>query len=254
MAEVWPLATSAITGQAWAYAVVLARVVGLAWTAPALSTPGLGWRVRLGLAVMITLAVAPAASPGLPRPLDGPAAALLVPIELGAGALLGLSAALLVAAARQAGEVVGLQAGLAPAALFDPDLGDELNPLGHLYGVVALGAFLAMDGPLKLVGSLAESYRAIPAGGLDLSPETIDLAFGRVGWALGLAVRAAAPAALALVLAGLALGLLGRAAPSLQMMSLALPIRAAVGLAVVFFAIAALAGMLAGAWGELGIS
>ena len=253
MPDALAMANLMLEGRAWGYALVLARVLGMAWTAPAWSTPGLGWRVRLILSLGLALAVAPAANPAPTRPLDLASFATLLPVEIGVGALLGLTAALLVAGARQAGEVVGSQAGLAPAALLDPEAGADLNPLGHLYGLIAMGAFLALDGPLQLVGSLVESYEAIPVGGLALGPETIDLAFSRVGWALALAVRASAPAAVALVLAGVALGLLGRASPSLPLMTLALPIRVAVGLAVVLLGLAGLAGVFVSAWGEIGI-
>ena len=167
--------------------------------------------------------------------------------------MLGLSASLVLAGARQAGELVGVQAGLSPASLLDPEAGEELNPIAHLYGWMALGAFLALDGPLALVGSLIESYRAIPVGGLALSAETVDLAFSRVGWALGLALRAAAPAGIALIAAGVALGMLGRAAPSLSLLSYSLPIRVGVGLSLVLLGLAALAGLFASAWTEVGI-
>ncbi len=130
------------------------------------------------------------------------------------------------AAARQAGEVIGLQAGLAPASLLAPDAadgsGESLTPLGHLYGLVALAIFLAVDGPLRMVEVLVESYDALPVGlgvgrGFAVRPPTPELAaaaFGQVGGALALAVRAAAPVALAMVLAGLALGWLARAPPA----------------------------------------
>ncbi|MDB5351249.1 MAG: flagellar biosynthesis pathway, component FliR [Planctomycetota bacterium] len=251
MSDLLSLALSLASSHVGVYALVLARVLGMAATAPGWGTPGLGWRIRLGLAAMVTLAVAPAVNLGLTRPLNGWHVAQLVPIELAVGAMLGQAMSLLLAGARQAGELVGMQSGLSAASLFDPEAGDDLNPIGHVYGLVAMGAFLAMDGPLALVGSLVESYRAIPVDGLGLSPETVDLMFARVGWALSLAVRAAAPAALALVLAGVALGLLGRAAPSLQLMSLALPIRVAVGLVLVLLGLASLAGVFASAWGEI---
>ena len=231
-------------------ALVFARVAGLAWTAPGLSTNGIGWRVRVGLAILLTMAVAPAAAPKLETL---PALARLIPIELAVGAMMGLSASLVLAGARQAGELVGVQAGLSPASLLDPDAGEELNPLAHLYGWMALAAFLALDGPLALVGSLVESYRAIPAGGLDLSPETVELVFARVGWALGLTLRAAAPAAVALIAAGVAMGLLGRAAPSLSLLSYSLPIRVGVGLVLVLMGLGALAAVFASAWREMGI-
>lgn len=229
-------------------ALVLARVLGLAWTAPVLGTPGLDARVRLGLAALLTLILLPAVGPAVAAPVGWSALLRTGLIEGLIGAALGWSASLVIAGARQAGEVVGAQAGLSPAALLDPDASDELTPLGHLYGLIALATFLALDGPLTLVRSLIESYRVLPVGGSVLSAETASLAFGRVGEALALALRAAAPAALALALAGVALGLLGRAAPSLPLMTLALPARAAVGLALVFLGLLTLAATLSSAW------
>jgi flagellar biosynthesis protein FliR len=169
--------------------------------------------------------------------------------------VLGWSAALVIAGARQAGEVVGAQAGFSAAALFDPEAGDDLTPIGHLYGLVALGVFLALDGPLAVVRALAESYLVVPAGlgtfgGDGPGPDGFArFAFGRVGAALGLSVRAAAPVALALTMAGVALGLIGRAAPTLQRAALALPVRAALGLALVLLGLGALAAALGAAWG-----
>jgi flagellar biosynthetic protein FliR len=113
---------------------------------------------------------------------------------------------------------------------------------------VALGVFLALDGPLTLVRALVESYEAMPAGGLGLSSDLADVAFGHVGRALALAVRASAPVAIALSMAGVALGLVARASPSLPMATMALPIRYALGLALAILGAAALAGTLAATW------
>src|SRR5262249_32908991 len=133
---------------------------------------------------------------------------------------------------------------------------DELTALGHLYGLVALGVFLALDGPLAVVRALAESFRVVPAGVGLLGPPAWSaaptaaarFAFGRVGAARGLGVGGAAPVALAVARAGVALGLLGRAAPSLQRAALAWPVRAALGLVLVLLGLGALAAALAAAW------
>jgi flagellar biosynthetic protein FliR len=232
--------------------LVLARVLGLAWTAPALATPGLTARFRLVLAALLSAVVLPLVGPSLQAavPAGWTAVGRACLVEGLVGAALGWSAALIVAGARQAGELVGLQAGLSPAALVDPDATEEQTALGHLYGLVALAVFLALDGPLTLVSALVESYRVLPAGGVVLSAETAQVAFGRVALALELALRAAAPTALALVLAGVALGLLGRAAPSLPLVALSLPVRCALGLALAVLGLAALAATLAAAWGD----
>lgn len=229
-------------------ALVLSRVAGACWTAPALAAPGLGVRIRLLLAVLLGAILTPALAPTLIAPSSGPALAQSIFAELFTGALLGWSAALVVAGARQAGELVGAQAGLSPAALFDPEAADEMTALGHLYGLLALAVFLALDGPLRLVQSLAASYRVLPAGGLSLSAETAQLLFSRVGDALELALRAAAPPALALAVAGVALGLLGRAAPSLPLLALSLPVRTLLGTALAALGLVALGTLLASAW------
>ncbi|MEO6810943.1 MAG: flagellar biosynthetic protein FliR, partial [Isosphaeraceae bacterium] len=109
---------------------------------------------------------------------------------------------------------------------------------------------LVLDGPLRLASALVESYQVLPAGGPPLSAETVAQAFGRVGQALELALRAAAPVALALAAAGLALGLLTRASPTLQLGGLALPVRSALGLFLVLLGLVTLAATLTGAWND----
>ena len=230
------------------WALVLARTLGLCWTAPALASPGLGFRMRLALGVALAALLVPTVGPGLPAVATPLALVPAVFSELCIGAGLGWSASLVIAGARQAGEVVGLQAGLSPAALFDPDAGAEMTAMGHLYGLVALGVFLVLDGPLELTRALAESFRAIPAGGVSFTAETATRACGRIGWVLTLALRAAAPVGVALAMAGIALGLLGRAAPSLALVTLALPARVLLGLVLALLGVVTLAATLATAW------
>ena len=91
-------------------------------------------------------------------------------VEFVVGGAIGWTAGLIIAGARQAGEVVGAQAGLSAAALFDPEAGDELTPLGHLYGLIATGVFIALDGPLKLTRTLISRYDSLPVGALGLDP------------------------------------------------------------------------------------
>jgi flagellar biosynthetic protein FliR len=237
-----------LVGRWGIWPLVLARVLGLCWTAPGIATPGLDGRSRILLAGFLTALIAPVIGRDLMVPTSPWALAAWCLFELAIGAGLGWSASLVIAGARQAGEIVGVQAGLSPAALFDPELGDGLTPLGHLYGLMALGVFLVLEGPTQLVTALAESYRVIPPGGSSPSPEVATWAFGQVGLALQLALRIAAPPTMALTLAGLALGLLGRTAPSLQLVSLSLPVRTILGLALATLGLLTLAATLGQAW------
>jgi flagellar biosynthesis protein FliR len=242
-----------LISHAGTWALVFARVLGLCLTAPSLAVPGLDWRFRLGLATVLGGVLSPivAAQAQVEPPPAWPGVVGAGLAELLTGALLGWSVGLIVAGAQLAGELVAAQAGLSIATLIDPESGEELTPLGRLYGWLALAAFLAMDGPLALVRALAESYQAIPFGRLVISDQTAALAFGQVGRALELALRAAAPAALALVMAGIVLGWLSRTAPALPFLALALPIRAGLGIVLVVLSLATLILTFAGAWGAL---
>ena len=247
-------AESALASRMGAWALVLARVLGLCLTAPGLATPGLSWRFRLGLAGMLGVVLAPVLSGRVTIPPDWPTTAWAGLGEILTGGMLGMAAGLVVAGARAAGDLVSAQVGLATTTLFDPESGEELTPLGRLYGWVAMVAFLCLGGPLALVRALADSYATIPAGRWPLSQPAVIGLFGQVGQALELALRAAAPAAIALIMAGIALAWLSRTAPSLPFLILAWPIRAVVGMALVLLGIASLAMTLTGAWeGLLGL-
>jgi flagellar biosynthetic protein FliR len=228
--------------------LVLGRVAGVAWTAPGWGTSALGWRLRVGLAALLTMLLVPLVGPGTGVPVDPVTLAKGCVGEVAVGATLGMTAALVLAGARQAGEMVGSQAGYSAAALFDPEAGNDLTPLGHLYGLIALAVFVGLDGPMRLVGALVESFVAVPAGGFALTEESVGSAFERIGWALGLALGAAWPAAMALLTASLALGLLARTAPTLQIASLAFPVRAALGVLVALASLVTLVAVFSAAW------
>jgi flagellar biosynthesis protein FliR len=194
------------------------------------------------------MVLAPVLSGRVTVPPDWPGTAWAGLGEVLTGAMLGMVAGLMVAGARAAGDLVAAQAGLTTTTLFDPESGEEWTPLGRLYGWVAMAAFLGLGGPLALVRALAESYATIPAGRWPLSQQVVIDVFGQVGHALELALRAAAPPAIALIMAGIALAWLGRTAPSLPFLILAWPIRAVVGMALVLLGLASLAMTLMGAW------
>jgi flagellar biosynthesis protein FliR len=230
------------------WALVLARALGLCLTAPALAAPGMDWRMRLGLAALLATVMSPAVAPLVSLPASWPSVLHAAFLEVLAGGVLGWSAGLIVAGARLAGELVGSQAGLSTATLFDPEAGADVSTMGRFYGWIALVAFLALDGPLVMVRALLESYRVVPAGGLSLPRATAELAFAQVGRAMLLALQAAAPAALALALAGIVLCWLGRAASSLSFVALALPLRSMIGIVLVLISLITLLATLSRAW------
>jgi flagellar biosynthesis protein FliR len=228
--------------------LVLARILGLCLTAPGLAIPELDWRFRVVLVAALGVIVIPVVGPSIVAPVGWQSLATALFLELLAGAVLGYLAATIVAGARMAGELVAAQAGLSTSTLLDPETGEEIGPLGRLYGWIAVVAFLGLGGPLILVKVLAESYESLPAGGLLVSADTARLAFAQLGHALELALVAAAPVALALALAGIIMGWLSRAASSLPFVALALPIRTLIGVVLILLSLTTLYATLSRSW------
>lgn len=237
-----------LLGHASAGALVLARVLGLCLTAPGLAIPELDWRFRIGLAAALALVLIPVIEPTIVAPASWQSVASLSFLELLAGAVLGYLAATIVAGVRMGGELVAAQAGLSTSTLLDPETGEEIGPLGRLYGWIAVVAFLGLGGPMILVKVLIDSYQAVPAGGLVISTETGRAAFAQLGHALELALQAAAPVAVALCLAGIIIGWLSRAASSLPFVALALPIRTLIGVVLILLSLTTLFAMVTHVW------
>jgi flagellar biosynthesis protein FliR len=241
-----------ISGHAGGWSLVLARVTGLCLTAPVLATPGLDVRFRFGLSVLLTILIAPVVGSAALVSLGWLGFAGAGIAEILTGVMLGWAAGLIVAGAQLAGDLVAAQAGLSASTFFDPETGEELTALGRLYGWVALMVFLSLDGPLGLVRALVQSYHAIPAGGLFVSDRSITQVFDLLVGVLELALRAAAPTAIALLIAGIVMGWLSRAAPSFPLLALTLPIRALVGIVLVLLGLSTLAATLAVGWESFG--
>lgn len=238
------------SGPVLVWALIAARSAGVCLTAPVLAAPGFAWRFRIVLAVALAAWMAPLVVPLVAPPSAGVggAAVWLFVNELLIGGLIGWSASLVVAGARQAGDIVAAQAGLSVSTLFDPETGGEITALGHLYGLIALAVFLAMDGPLMILDALIQSFQAMPAGRLMFDQGAATLIFGRIAEALSLAVRAAAPPAVGLIVAGVAIGWLGRLAPSAPLVALSLPVRAVLGVLLALASLGALLLRLGEAW------
>jgi flagellar biosynthetic protein FliR len=202
-----------------------------------LSTPvfGAGFAppmVRIGVLLLLTVALAPIIA--MPPDLGGTSTTLIAMRELLIGSALALSVRTLVAGAELAGHLAGFQIGYAYASLVDPQSGARNGVLSALYANVTLMVFLAVDGHHQLLKALAASYAALPlgAGTWQATADLAPLVARTLGTVFVLGVRIAAPVVLVLVVVEIALGLLSRAAPQLNIPVNASPVRLFTGLAV----------------------
>jgi flagellar biosynthetic protein FliR len=207
--------------------------------------PGIGEhyvlpRLRLQLALALSLLVAPALPARLPALPEEPLAlaALLAP-EILIGLVLGFAARLALAAIHVGGSLIATQSGLSAAAMFDPNEATPGTLPGTFLTVAALTILFAADFHHLLLRAAAGSYAVLPvAASVDLAAAA-ELLVGLSGAAIATGARIAAPMILAAVLVNLGLGALGRMVPSLPALFVALPLQLLLALVMLELALPA---------------
>ncbi len=201
-----------------AFIVVLLRCGAVAMTAPVIGQGGVPVRAKLVLCVSVAIAIA-ANHPGVAF-VDLPRTAVL---ELASGVITGLTASFVLARVAVAGQVTGLALGLGFASEFDPRAGESAGVIRTIVMSLAGLAFLAANGLEALVRGVATPTSAIAVG-------TGCLELLRVGAAaFGHGLALAAPVMLAALVANVGLAVMNRAAPALNVFSVALSTVLALG-------------------------
>jgi flagellar biosynthetic protein FliR len=207
--------------------LLFARVGGLVLVAPVFSTKNVPASVKTAITVLLTVLLQPVAmahATGIPQITPE---TFIAESLVGFG--LGLGAALLVGAASVAGDLMGMQVGLSGAAILDPINNTQENVLGTFGNLFAVTLLLAVDAHLVMIDAVARSLTFAPIGG-GIHAAGL-LAMVRAGSVLfGLGLQFAAPVIAAILIANTALAILSRAAPQLNLLSVAFPVQIGVGL------------------------
>ena len=204
---------------------VLAVVRSAAWlaVAPPFNTRMIPAPAKVAFAVALAIPVAPRIAATAPPPEVGPLIMATL-LQVAAGLALGFVVQLLFAAVQAAGELIDLFAGFTIAATYDPFTNANQAVFGRLYQLLAIAMLFAVDGHLMLVNGLLSSFDAVPSGMPDLGATSGDL-LDALGLFFLSALEIAAPVIGALFLTEVALGLLSKAAPQMNVFTLGFPIK-----------------------------
>ena len=223
------ITSAQLTALLASYLFPMARILALVSAAPVFGNRGVPRRIRLGLGLALTLVIAPLAGP-IPAVSPSSYEGLLVLIEqILIGTAMGLAMRIAFAAVDMAGELIGLQMGLGFATFFDPLRGNNAPVIAQLMGLLAVLFFLALNGHLLMISTLAQSFALLPIGtNLFGAHAALSVAsWGGQMFAAGLTL--ALPVLAALLITNLALGVLTRTAPQLNIFAVGFPITLLLG-------------------------
>lgn len=224
---------------AWitAFLFPLARIFGLLASAPFFGNAAQPMRIRVMAGLVITLALVPVLPP-MPAVSAGSWIGFAVLAQqLLIGALLGFTLRIAFAAIDIAGDLIGMQMSLSFAVFYDPQNAGQTAVLAEFLGLLTMLIFLALNGHLLTLSVLAESFRLLPVTTTPFSAGGFAtlLAWSSTLFSAGLLL--ALPLITALLIANLAMGVLARVAPQLNIFAVGFPVTLTAGFIVLMFSI-----------------
>jgi len=224
---------------AWlaAFMFPLARVLALMASAPVFSSEGVPMQTRLVIGLAIGLGLAPALPPMPPvSPGSWLGIAVLIQQVL-IGVTLGFAMRIVFSAVDMAGELIGLQMGLSFATFYDPETSSQTPVVSEFLSLLATLLFLALNGHLLLMSVLSESFNLLPVSAVPFASKGIAalLAWAAILFSAG--VMLALPLIAALLIANIALGVLARVAPALNIFAVGFPVTIVSGFAVLLLSL-----------------
>jgi flagellar biosynthetic protein FliR len=187
--------------------------------------------IRVFSILGLSLALTPVASPFLPSfPASWSAGVLLVIREFLIGLGVGLIFRFIFAGIEMAGNLVAIQMGFGMATVLDPQTQAQNTLLAQLLVLMATLIFLVMNGHHALLRLLAQSYQEVPMQTNLSLPGSLFAYVPNLGRLMySLSVQLLAPVLALLFLTQVALGLVARAVPQIQVMIVGFPLTIAIG-------------------------
>lgn len=219
-----------LPAQIFSVFLVFARIGSAFSVLPGFSEAFVAMRFRLMLAGATSLVVAPVVVPGLPPSPDTTAGLfILLGGECVIGIFIGLTARLALATIQTAGMIIGLQTSLANAFAFDPTTAQQNAVVGAWFSTIALVLIFVTNLHHLMLRGLVDSYAVFQPG---TPPPVGDFAAAivrLVSASFMLGVQIAAPFMALGFIFFLALGLLARLMPQVQIFFVAIPLQIVIG-------------------------
>jgi flagellar biosynthetic protein FliR len=238
---------AALPGLAFACAMILARAGAAIMLLPGLGEASLPAMLRAGIALMLTVLLVPVVAPSMP-PIPGDALhlAAMVGAELLTGLWLGWLAWLLVQALPIAGQIVSYLVGVSNVLQPDPVLGAEATAVSRMLSLLATLVVLVSGLWTMPVAAIASSFHVIPPGTFLPAADTTETVLQAVAQTFELALRLSSPFILASIVWHLALGVIARLVPRVQVYFVTMPGQILGGVAL----LGLLAGGMVAVWEE----
>lgn len=226
------------------------RMLALVSTAPVFGEPGVSRTLKVAIALLLAVALAPTLAPMPQVPVVSAGGVWIVIQQVLIGAAMGFTMRLVFAAVLAAGEYIGLQMGLSFASFFDPMAGGATMVIARFMHMLAVLIFLAFDGHLLMVAALAESFQTLPVADAPLAAQGWMLLVQSGAQIFAHGLMLSLPLVTALLTLNLAMGILNRASPQFSIFAVGFPLTLLAGIGMMQLLLPQLGPFLEPRFGE----
>ena len=238
-----------LSGAVLVYLLVFARTGVMIMLLPPIGDANVPARVRLILALAITLVLAPTVTITYPQtaPENAVALAVLIAQEITVGLMIGAVSRIIVSAVSVAGFLIAGQTGLSYAETLDPtSAGQQGAVVGNFLSILAVVLIFASNLHHLAIGAVAGSYHLIPPGTPLPTADMAELAIRTVSGSFALGFQLAAPFLVFGFAVNAGFGVLARLMPQLQVFFVAMPVNILVGFVVMALLIGSMMSLFLG--------
>jgi flagellar biosynthesis protein FliR len=220
-----------------AFILVLIRIGAMIMMVPAFGDASVPTTVKWGLSMMLAFILFPIVKAGMPPTRNWGLVSLVLGIagEMVIGIIIGLAARFVFAGIQLAGEMIGFQMGFSVASVIDPNSNDQVSVIAEFQYLLALLLFMTVNAHHIFISAIAESYQAIPPLSVYFSGSLLSALINLSRSVFVIAVKLSAPVAAVLLFTNVAMGLVSRTVPQMNVFIISFPVQIAVGLLFVGF-------------------
>jgi flagellar biosynthetic protein FliR len=228
------------------FALVLLRVSAFIVSWPVFSVYSVPAHLKILFSLLVAMVLFPVISrTGLGAHQLHDDIALLACKEVLVGVCLGFLTRLFFFAVSVGGNLISTSMGLASAQVFNPALGNQSLTVEQFHVTLATLIFLALNGHHFFLTGLAQSFEALPLAEVGIKIATTNLSGVEFGGTIlqkvtEAGIRISAPVMVAIFFMNMAMGIMGRAVPQINVLITSLPVNILSGLVVMIVAIPAL--------------
>jgi flagellar biosynthesis protein FliR len=224
----------------------MARISALLLVAPVLSLDAVTVRIRIVLALVLTFFIYPLFDWPVIDPTSA-AGLLELANQITIGILMGLILQVVLAAVATGGQAIAGSMGLSMANMMDPNLGN-VPVVASFLVILASLIFLGLGGHVLLMELLIQSFELLPIGQGLLSLNAIGQLLGWSSMMFLGAVLLALPLLVILLAVNLGLGVVVRAAPTLNIFAVGFPAMILAGMLMLYILMGAMGGRMQWLW------